>query len=306
MILARKKLKHNIFIQSLIFLIGISNVSAETTKTDKNISKENKTVEVLEIKIVPRIRLTEINSLKSYTWWNSPNDETKNNDLEPEDKLENKTDSQESIKKNSLKIPLAFKTLLKKMKADFLKENIDIKFYLSQVNSKNIGEYENFYLITGNLLIDSKNKEKADLTELSFYQIKNSSVNLLFLSQTATFTSESSFRGLGLEFNEKINNKIYEKSDYKTSEFLLIFENELNYEELGQIRQSIAENLSIDINQVKLYSSETNKYTFKLFVTQNPFNKLQSISFVNGPYKTEIKDRQITFKTFSEDEILEP
>ncbi len=298
MILAHR-LKHNILLQILFGLIvQLFSTPFTTAETIKKSAEVAVPVQLLEIKVVPRIRLTEVNSLKSYVWWNNA---PENENLGTEAK-----NGSTEIKTNSLKIPIAFKTLLKKMKEDFLKENIDVKFYLSQVNSKNVGEYENYYLITGNLIIDSKNKERADLTELSFYQIKKSALEMLFLSQTATFTSESSFRGLALEFNDKINDKVYEKPDFNTTEFLIIFENELNYEELSQIRLGIQEGLSIDINQIKLYSSETNKYTFKLFVTQNPYDKIKSLNFVNGPYKTEIKDRQITFKTFSDEEILEP
>ncbi len=296
------RLKHNnlysnILLYLLILISTKIGYSQNIEKKEPTKISNLATKEVLKIIVVPRIKMTEKNSLKSYSWWISQ--------TEP---LE--TEMAPVSVPNKLKIPVAFKQVLKKMKDDFLKENIDMEFMLSNVNSSNIKNFENYYLITGNLILDSKNIESADLNEISFYQIKNSALNLVFLSRTGTFTSDSSFRGLTQELNDQIlnksSNKIYEKHNSPGNEYQVIFESELTFEELGQIRVTIKDSLGIGLENVQLYTSENNKYTFKIYAPSNPFEVLKKLVFVNGPYKNEILDNQIIFKTYSENELLEP
>lgn len=341
------KMKHNVFLAylSLMFLLAFEHqVFSQIKKTTskKSTKKEELQLPILNLRIIPRIKMIEKNSLKSYIWWTSgqidqsetsgllsrsDQSETSGllsrsdqsgtgiNPVIQNDSTLSKTENDKPLDVVSIdlgdsfrkiKTPKIFQDVLKKMKVDFFSENINLDFFLTPISAENISSYEDYFVLTGNLVLDSKNKKTVELNELSFYQIKNSKLNLLFISQITNFTAHSSFQGLAKELNDQLSNKIYSTKTNSDSYYTVVFESELEFEELKSIQLNLKKALSLDLNQVQLFASEKNRYTFNVFTNSDPFDKIKNLTFVNGPYKHEVSDKTIVFKNFSEQEVLEP
>jgi hypothetical protein len=259
------------------FLFRLNSVFASDS-LKKDVHEENQ-----KILVIPRIKLIEKNSLKSYSWW----------------------------EKEDPKVPNIYKLILNKLKDDFLLEKLDVEIAFKKINKDNMSEFENSFVVFGTLVLDSLNKSEHKLKDFSFYKIENGQLKFLMLSNTEDLDIKSNFRSIAVVLKEKINNFSIdikpknEADEWKPkNSYLIVFENELSYEELNQIRASIKEALNEDINNVKLLYSETKKYTFQVISKNNPFELLKKTIFVNGPYEFEVIENSLIFKPYTEEDVL--
>ncbi len=237
---------------------------------------------VQKLLIVPRIKLTEKNSLKSYEWWNSPKP----------------------------KISKIYKQILKKIKQDFLLESFEIDYQIKTIGKENMNLFEGYFVLLGNLVIDSKNKQFHELIDLSLFEIKNGTMNLVGIASQEILNSRSSFRSFAKSLNEKATNaalpEVNTKPKYLNSTdagiYFVVFENELSYNELKQIKEKMQKILGIGKEDVSLLFSESKKYTFQLKSSKNPEPILVKEAFVKGPYQTFMNENTLVFKTIAPEE----
>jgi hypothetical protein len=161
--------------------------------------------------------------------------------------------------------------------------------------------------LTGNLILDAKNKEDHSLLDLSLYKIENKNLNLILVSNVASYTISSNFRTLVVDLKQKLNPSLQSKDTPLTSEiaYLVIFENELSFDEINQIRLAISSTLKIPLEDVMLLFSENNKYTLKIKTSNSPFNLLKDVVFVKGPYQNKINENEMIFSPYTEDNFQE-
>jgi hypothetical protein len=190
------------------------------------------------------------------------------------------------------------------MRQDFLLEKYDVKFEIKKITKENMPSFEGFYVLMGNLIVDSEDKKFHELLELSLYKVQNSELQLVLVSQTAVLNLDSSFRSLALTLKEK---QQYQKtaassltSKYLNAEalnsYLVVFENELSFDDLELIKVKIQVLLKLQDSDISLLYSENKKYTYLLKSAQNPITVLKDQAFVNGPYQMVSADKTITFK----------
>lgn len=262
-----------------------SPIAPQESKTKTNTQNKVLEKDIQEIHIIPRIKITERNSLKSYSWW----------------------------EEKKPRVPKAYKVILKKIKDDFLLENYQVNYVLKPLSKNTLDLYNGHYVIYGNLILDNKNANVHELTDMSIYKIHNGSMDLVLISNVASQDIHSSFRIFATQLRDKKhNNDIVSPTQQSAyldvnakAKYHVVFENELTYEELKQIQNTIAENLKINLENIKLLYSENNKYTFELNVSKNPFKDLKNLVYINGPYQSEIKDHSLIFKSLVEHETNE-
>lgn len=228
------------------------------------------------LSVIPRLKLTEKNSLKSYSWWEN----------------------------DKPKIPKIYKLLLRKMKQDFLLEQFDMKFEIKKITKDNMSSFEGYYVLMGNLIVDSEDKKFHELLELSLYKVQNEELKLMFVSQTGAMTLDSSFRTLAMTLKDKKQDQkvITDSSPTKylnpssVNSYLVVFENELSFNDLELIKDKIQSLLQLQDTDISLLYSENKKYTYQLKSAQNPESILKNQAFVNGPYQMVSRDKTITFR----------
>ena len=118
-------------------------------KDDKSSESE---LDILDIFVVPKIRITEKKSLKSKSWW----------------------------KNKRRRVPSVYKKMLGKIRKDFRSKNINLK-YKPFPRGKGVGVdkmSEDLYVIFGDLVLDKKNPKFMSLENLRFFQFKDLQNNL--------------------------------------------------------------------------------------------------------------------------------
>lgn len=232
-----------------------------------------------EILIIPRIRLTEKNSLKSYDWWTSKRP----------------------------KISKTFKMILKKMQQDFVLESYDLKYVFKPVTKNDISKFNDHYVMFGNLILNSNDKQDFELSGVSFYKIEDGQMKFVFIPSTASQSLADNFRPYASSINvNKHEDENLEMTDVSKNSYLIVFKNELNIDELNLIKEKITESLKVDSSKISLIFFENKKYTFRLKVAKNPFSQLKDLDYINGPYDCILNDKVITFKpVIGKDLIIE-
>lgn len=262
-----------IFLSSQIF--NLHYASAAEKKIDTPIAA------VETLKIIPRIKVTEINSLKSYAWWEN----------------------------DKPKIPKVYKLLLGKIKRDFLLENYNIEYVIKKVSPQTMPNFNGSFMVFGTLLIDANNPKFHELRDLTIYQIKNGAMNMTLVSSLATLNLQSSFRTVALDLKDRLNPTSNAEAQSKafldvstSKKYLLVFENELSFSELNSIKEKVKETLNLESQDISLLYSEENKYTFQLRSSKDPEEALKSLTLVNGPYNVSRADAStIVFKTLTDE-----
>lgn len=265
----------------IMTLISYSGLAADSKTVASNPKLSNKTTQELTeaepetITIVPRIRITDNNTMQSYAWW----------------------------EKDKFKIPNVYKEFLKKIKDDFALEKYQIKYEVQILTKENMKDHEGLYVLFGNMIYDSKDKKNLTVTDLSLYKIQNGNMDLLVIPNVAFYNLQSSFRPYALNLKEKLKltPTLQTESTNPMTQYFVVFENELNYEELNQIKESMKQTLGLKSEDIQLLYSETGKYTFQLKINRNPAALLKDVIFVNGPYQSAVNDHTIVFKPMAED-----
>lgn len=252
----------------IIFLHAFVSAAEEGANEDL---KEEEQVQVIQM--IPQIGLTEVNSLKTYAWWKS----------------------------SKPKFSKILKLFLKKMKADFLEQKIQLKFVSQKLDEKGLAAMDGDYVLSGDLMVNSKDRKNSKLVNLSFYQIKNMKLSLIHVSKVAEFSLSSNFRPLAHyilnpNFERLIDRKDQLVKSNSKEEFLISFKNELNFDELNQIKSELITGLGLkDDTLLSLYTSENSLYVFKLVSKVNPYQKIKNLIFVKGPYQSTVEENSITF-----------
>lgn len=272
------------FSVSLNVLIGfgVQSIGLNTSALAQKPKDKKEEIVIENLNVIPRIKVTEKNSLKTYNWW----------------------------EEKKPRIPKAYKLILKKLKDDFLLEHYNVEYAFKVLSKDNLPTFNDYYILSGNLIIDAKNKDQHELVDLTVYKINNSAMDLILISNIESQDTDTNFR----TYAQRLKDKLTEKTEAASSQyldtqaakkFLIVFENELGYEELKQIQTNIAEHLKLGADKIQLLYSENKKYTFELKTNLNPFVALQGMVFINGPYSSEVLENTIVFKPLVQEESVE-
>ena len=284
---------------------------------DKSSGIELDILDILDIFVVPKIRITEKKSLKSTSWW----------------------------KNKRRRVPSVYKKILRKIKKDFRSKNINLK-YKPFPRDKGVGAdkmSEDLYVIFGDLVLDKKNSKFISLENLRFFKFKDLQNNLsphpkkreesskknvskevhdpeetlreevsdkiapwIVFSRTKSYNLESDFGDFATDIKEEISLRklVHSKSkEIQEEKYKVLFKSNLEFNELSQIKYQVIKELNLDPNQFQYFYLEEGAYTFVLRAPYKILKKIQKLTFIKGPYKSKIVKETLIFEPYTDDDL---